>query len=135
MITSDFNHHGISLFVLVLGVFFSSLILSSMNFTQGSACVKSIQQWQKHQSSCKFSSCSFPLPLVASAMTEKNWKHLLNCAPHGLCIFCSFLVSVPEVHATHQIGCAWIPDLPAFLFVSTWSDSGSATAGKTKNIV
>ena len=49
MITSDFNQNGISLFVLVLEVF-SSLVLSSMNFTQGLACVKSIQQWQKHQS-------------------------------------------------------------------------------------
>ena len=116
MITSDFNQNGISLFVLVLGVFFSSLVLSSMNFTQGLACVKSIQQWQKHQSSCKSSSCPFPLlPLVASAMTEKKRKQILNCVPHGLCIFCSFLVSVPEVHAIHQIDCAWIPDLPGLL--------------------
>ena len=116
MITSDFNQNGISLFALVLGVFFSSLVLSSMNFTQGLACVKSIQQWQKHQSSCKSSSCPFPLlPLVASAMTEKNRKQILNCVPHGLCIFCSFLVSVPEVHAIHQIDCAWIPDLPGLL--------------------
>ncbi|MCV6577368.1 MAG: hypothetical protein OIF58_16720 [Cohaesibacter sp.] len=116
MITSDFNqNNGISLFVLVLWVFFSSLALSSMNFRQGSACVKSIQQWQKHQSSCKFSSCPFPLlPLVASAMTEKK-EGILNCVPHSLSIFCSFLVSVPEVHAIHQIGCVWIPDLPGLL--------------------
>ena len=115
MITSDFNQNGISLFVLVLGVFFFSLVLSSMNFTQGLACVKSIQQWQRHQSSCRCSSFFSLLPLVASAMTEKKRKHILNCVPHGLCIFCSFLVSVPEVHATHQIGCAWISDLPGLL--------------------
>ena len=46
---------------------------------------------------------------------KKKRKHILNCVPHGLCIFCSFLVSVPEVHAIHQIGCAWIPDLPGLL--------------------
>ena len=134
MITSDFNqNNGISLFVLVLWVFFSSLVLSSMNFTQGLACVKSIQQWQKTSKLLQVFFLSFPSSALTCKCYDRKKEGILNCVPH--ISFVPFLSQFLKCVQSIKLAVHGYLICQAFFFVSTWLDYGPATAGKTKNIV